>query len=297
MTDARVESAFRVCGEMTRTQARNFYYGLRLLPPPTREALYAVYAWMRVADDIADEGGAAVEDRRARLDQLAADTRVALTGEMRSEHAVLVALAAISRRYVLPAHDFDAAIEGQRMDLEPRVYASFAETALYCDRVASTVGRICLAIWGVREGVELAAARELSTQRGIAFQLTNILRDVREDHARGRCYLPADELAAHGLDVSMLVSWRDATRCERFMQMQCLRAKQWFDQSAPLDALVAQDAEATIRAMSAIYRGILRVIARDPAGAMRTRARLSSVTKLMIALRARLRLLPAGDAS
>ena len=291
MTDARVESAFRVCGEMTRTQARNFYYGLRLLPPPTREALYAVYAWMRVADDIADEGGAAVEDRRARLDQLAADTRVALTGEMRSEHAVLVALAAISRRYVLPAHDFDAAIEGQRMDLEPRVYASFAETALYFDRVASTVGRICLAIWGVREGVELAVARELSTQRGIAFQLTNILRDVREDHARGRCYLPADELAAHGLDVSMLVSWRDATRCERFMQMQ------WFDQSAPLDALVAQDAEATIRAMSAIYRGILRVIARDPAGAMRTRARLSSVTKLMIALRARLRLLPAGDAS
>jgi phytoene/squalene synthetase len=130
---------------MTRTQARNFYYGLRLLPPPTREALYAVYAWMRVADDIADEGGAAVEDRRARLDQLASDTRVALTGEMRSEHAVLVALAAISQRYALPVQDFDAAIEGQRrrstaIGLHPRWVVSVSQSGA-CARASSLLPR------------------------------------------------------------------------------------------------------------------------------------------------------------
>jgi phytoene synthase len=295
MTDARVAAALEQCAEITRTQARNFYHGLRLLPSPKREALYAVYAWMRIADDIADEEGATADARRARLDELAAGTRGALAGEATGDGAVLTALAAISRRYSLPAADFDAAIEGQRMDLEPRVYATFAETELYCDRVASTVGRICLAVWGVREGADAARARELSTKRGIAFQLTNILRDVREDLARGRCYLPADELAAHGLDAASLVAWRDPEACARFMAIQCARATRFFEESAALDAMVSRDARATIVAMSEIYRGILGLIARDPAKAMRERARLSSLAKSWIAVRARLGLVPAGD--
>jgi phytoene synthase len=209
---------------------------------------------------------------------------------------VLVALAAISRRYALPAADFEGALEGQRMDLEPRVYASFAETELYCDRVASTVGRICLDIWGVRDGADAARARELSTKRGIAFQLTNILRDVREDLARGRCYLPADELAAHGLDAASLVAWRQPEASARFIGVQCERARRYFAESAPLDAIVSPDARPTIVAMSEIYRGILGVIARDPAKAMRERARLSTLTKSWIALRARFGALSSGDA-
>jgi phytoene synthase len=296
MSDARIDAALEACAEITRTQARNFYHGLRLLPSPKREALYAVYAWMRIADDIADEEGASADARRARLDELAAGTRHALAGEARDDAPVLVALAAISRRYALPAADFEGALEGQRMDLEPRVYATFAETELYCDRVASTVGRICLDIWGVRDGADAARARELSTKRGIAFQLTNILRDVREDLARGRCYLPADELAAHGLDAASLVAWRQPEAAARFIGVQCDRARRYFAESAPLDAMVSPDARPTIVAMSEIYRGILGVIARDPAKAMRERARLSTLTKSWIALRARFGVLSSGAA-
>lgn len=296
MSDARIDAALEACAEITRTQARNFYHGLRLLPSPKREALYAVYAWMRIADDIADEEGASADARRARLDELAAGTRHALAGEARDDAPVLVALAAISRRYALPAADFEGALEGQRMDLEPRVYASFAETELYCDRVASTVGRICLDIWGVRDGADAARARELSTKRGIAFQLTNILRDVREDLARGRCYLPADELAAHGLDAASLVAWRQPEAAARFIGAQCERARRCFAESAALDAMVSPDARPTIVAMSEIYRGILGVIARDPAKAMRERARLSTLTKSWIALRARFGVLSSGAA-
>jgi phytoene synthase len=288
--------ALRACEEITRTKARNFYYGLRLLPEEKRRALYAVYAWMRVADDIADEEGVATYVRRARLDGLAAATREALAGRAQGGDAVLTALAWVAARTPLPAEDFEAAIEGQRMDLEPRVYATFAETELYCDRVASTVGRICLDIWGVRAGVDLARARELSTKRGVAFQLTNILRDVREDLARGRCYLPADELAAGGLSVDALVAWRDHARCEAFMRGQCARAQRFFEESAALDAMVSPDARATILAMSEIYRGILRLVERDPRKAMRARARLSPLAKSWIALRARFGLFPTGGA-
>jgi len=287
--------ALRVCEEITRMKARNFYYGLRLLPAEKRSALYAVYAWMRVADDIADEEGVATDLRRARLDRLAAATREALAGRAEGGDAVLTALAWVAARTPLPAEDFEAAIEGQRMDLEPRVYATFAQTELYCDRVASTVGRICLDIWGVRDAADAARARELSTRRGIAFQLTNILRDVREDHARGRCYLPAEELAAGGLSIDALVAWRDHARCEAFMRGQCARAQRFFDESAALDAMVSPDARPTIIAMSEIYRGVLRLVERDPRRAMRVRARLSTLAKSWIALRARFGLfLPGG---
>ena len=140
MSDARVETAMRACAEITRTQARNFYYGLRLLPRGKREALYAVYAWMRLADDIADEDGIAAAARRAALDRLEADTLAALAGDARGENPVFTALAATAQRFPLPAADFAGAIEGQRMDLEPRVYARYADTERYCDRVASTNG-------------------------------------------------------------------------------------------------------------------------------------------------------------
>ena len=288
--------ALRACEEITRTQARNFYHGLRLLPSGMRMSLYAVYAWMRVADDIADEDGVPSDVRRARLDALAQSTREALAGRAPADDDVLTALAWVASRTELPAHEFAAAIEGQRMDLEPRVYATFAETELYCDRVASTVGRICLSVWGLREGADPARARALSTKRGVAFQLTNILRDVREDLARGRCYLPADELAAHALDAASLVAWREPDACGRFMRAQCARARRHFDESAALDAMVSKDARATIVAMSEIYRGILGKIERDPEKAMRERVRLSTLAKSWIAVRARLGLLSAGEA-
>jgi len=206
---------------------------------------------------------------------------------------VLAGIRSVAARFPVDRADVLAAIEGQRMDLEPRGFAGFADAEVYCDRVAATVGRICLDVWGVRDGADPGIARELSTRRGIAFQLVNILRDIREDHARGRCYLPADELAASGLSIESLIAWADDARCARFMHVQVSRAERIFAESAALDGMVSADAVPTIRAMSAIYRGILRKIARDPRRALAERARLSAVEKSWIALRARLGLLGA----
>lgn len=304
------------CAEITRREARNFYYGLRLLPKGKRAALYAVYAWMRVIDDIADADGVDDHERSAGLARVEARTREVIArkgaddiargvdaiargagdGEQR-EDAVFQGLCAVLRDYPVHGVEFLAAIEGQRMDLAPRAYADYEQTELYCDRVAATVGRICLDVWGVKADVDVDIARALSTKRGVAFQLTNILRDIREDHARGRCYLPADELAANGITVDDLLAWSDANnadaRCARFMHIQCARAQRIFAESAALDAMVSPDAVATIGAMSAIYREILRKIAVDPRRALARRVRLSALEKSWIALRARLGLLGA----
>ena len=304
------------CAEITRREARNFYYGLRLLPKGKRAALYAVYAWMRVIDDIADADGVDDNERSAGLARVEARTREVIArkgaddvargvddiargagdGEQR-EDAVFQGLCAVLRDYPVHGGEFLAAIEGQRMDLAPRAYADYEQTELYCDRVAATVGRICLDVWGVKADVDVDIARALSTKRGVAFQLTNILRDIREDHARGRCYLPADELAANGITVDDLLAWSDANnadaRCARFMHIQCARAQRIFAESAALDAMVSPDAVATIGAMSAIYREILRKIAVDPRRALARRVRLSALEKSWIALRARLGLLGA----
>jgi phytoene synthase len=304
------------CAEITRREARNFYYGLRLLPKGKRAALYAVYAWMRVIDDIADADGVDDSERSAGLARVEARTREVIArkdvddiargaddialgagdGEQR-EDAVFQGLCAVLRDYPVHGVEFLAAIEGQRMDLVPRAYADYEQTELYCDRVAATVGRICLDVWGVKADVDVDIARALSTKRGVAFQLTNILRDIREDHARGRCYLPADELVANGITVDDLLAWSDANnadaRCARFMHIQCARAQRIFAESAALDAMVSPDAVATIGAMSAIYREILRKIAVDPRRALAQRVRLSALEKSWIALRARLGLLGA----
>ena len=300
-----IQDGWRLCEQITREEARNFYYGLRLLPQAERSALYVVYAWMRVLDDIADNDGIGELERREMLAWFESETRGAFCGEWYSavarelsgngrctrERYVFLALAQEVRLRKLEIGDFLAAIEGQRMDLAPRVYARFAETELYCDRVASTVGRICLDVWGARDGADLSRAREFSTARGIAFQLTNILRDVREDHARGRCYLPADELARHGLSVDALLAWQDDARCSAFMREQCARAAQFFDQSAALEGLVSERAVPTLAAMSVIYRRILEKIARDPQRALAKRVSLSRFEKVSIALRARFGLL------
>lgn len=292
------DASLAACAEITRREARNFYHGLRLLPARERFALYAVYAWMRVLDDIADAEGRSSDARRDDLARFEAATEAVLAGAASAandarESAVLEGLASVVAAFPIDSADVRGAIEGQRMDLDPRAFGSFTETERYCDRVAATVGRICLDVWGLREGADPSIARELSTRRGIAFQLVNILRDIREDHARGRCYLPADELAANGLSVGALLAWSDDARCARFMHVQCSRAERIFAESAALDGMVAPKAVPTIRAMSAIYRGILRKIARDPRRALAERARLSALEKSWIALRARLGLLGA----
>jgi len=301
-TEAALRRAYDACEAITRRRARNFWYGLRLTPEPARGAMYAIYAWMRQADDLADADadaletvGAAMPDaavRRTRIEQLRERTIRLFRGEACSAQdrtdPVWTAMADVVRRHRLEFAPFSAMLDGQIEDIDGRAYRTFDDVRGFCERVASTVGVVCVRIWGVADPSTLDTALELAVDRGVAFQLTNILRDVREDRRRGRVYLPGDELAAHGLDADALLRWEPAPTCRAFVLEQVARAESLYRRSAPLEALITPTCRPTLWAMTSIYHGILERIASRPERIVgRRRVRLSSITKAMIALRAR----------
>ncbi|HSU65786.1 MAG TPA: phytoene/squalene synthase family protein, partial [Tepidisphaeraceae bacterium] len=182
------------CEHLTRTQARNFYYGLKLLPEEKRAAMFAIYAYMRLVDDIADEeDGRSLERRVADLEAWRLQTHAVLEGRDPGEGQPLwPAFSQVVRRFNLPAKIFDEVIEGQKQDLAFKPFENFEELFAYTYRVAGVVGMASIHVWGFEGGDD---TEFLAVQRGAAFQLTNILRDLREDAARGRIYLPREELA------------------------------------------------------------------------------------------------------
>jgi phytoene synthase len=187
------------------------------------------------------------------------------------------------RTYRVPVKVFEDMIAGQRQDLEPVAIDSFSALHEYCYRVASVVGVASLYVWGFEGGEETL---KLGVDRGVAFQLTNILRDLREDAARGRCYLPADEMARFGVTRERILA-REITREFRdLMEFQVERTRGYYARSAPLDSRVAADARPTLRAMTGIYRGLMEKIARRPAAVLRRRVRLSTISKLIIGWKA-----------
>lgn len=285
---AALREAFTACETIVRLRARNFWYGLRLLPEPRRSAMYAIYAWMREADDLADEPGVAVEERRERLRRFREATERALAGDAPDARPVWLALADVAPRYRLDATDFRDMLAGQETDLEPVALRTWEELRLQCYRVASTVGLVCIRVWGAGErGRVDPIAREQAIARGIAFQLTNILRDVAEDRELGRVYLPADELAEHGLDVDALLAWRDPGACAAFFARQVDRARQHYRAGEGLEERIAPECVPTSWALDAIYRRLLERVARDPRAALRARRRLPAWEKILIGLKAR----------
>jgi phytoene synthase len=277
------DAAKRHCRAVTRRRARNFYWGLRLLPEPQRTALYVIYTWMRRADDIVDDAGDRREAMR-QLDAFRAATDDALNGRAPGEDLLLVALADLSDRHRLPVDQFHAVLDGQRDDLEGRTYETLEDTLAYCRRVASSVGLICIELWGYDD--ERAPA--LAVDRGIAFQLTNILRDLAVDAEAGRCYVPAEDLARHDLDLSGLLAWSDPRRCEALVCEQVARAESYYRRSAPLDAMVNAACRPTLWAMTRIYHDLLTTIARRPQLIVSPGSvKLSAPRKGMIMLRAK----------
>ncbi|MDY7109521.1 MAG: phytoene/squalene synthase family protein [Planctomycetota bacterium] len=279
--------AMRYCRDLTRRRAKNFYYGLKLLPEPQRSALYAVYAWMRRADDLAD-GPRRVDTElaRARLEDFRRATTAVFDGGGIDDDPVLISLREVADRYPIRLEHFEAMLDGQLDDLIHRRYDTFDELREYCYRVASTVGLICITIWGYDD--EHAAM--LAVDRGIAFQLTNVLRDFVEDDDIGRVYLPAEDFARHGLDPAALRRWADEPRCRRFVLEQVERAESFYRRSQPLDDLIDRDCLPTLWAMTAIYRGLLAKMKRDPRQIVSgPRIRLTAAHKGLIALRARWR--------
>lgn len=282
-TAPSIQTAYAWCREVTRLRARNFYYGLKLLPEPKRSALYAIYAWMRLADDLIDDA-TGTEQAGCDLETFEQDTARALQGSPPAAEPMWIALADVATRWPLDPDCFAMMIAGQRADLESQRIESPAQLLTYCNQVASSVGLVCIDIWGYSD----PAARELAVERGIAFQLTNILRDLREDLDNDRCYLPAEQLRAAHVNTEDLRAWRPMDACDAVVGGWIERAQKAYAVSAPLDAMIDSSCRPTLWAMTTIYHSLLNTIAADPRRIVsEQRVRLSPIRKSMIAIRAR----------
>ena len=274
------------CAKLTKQAAKNFYYGLKLLPEPKRSAMYALYGYMRLVDDIADdETHRTAEQRLADLQQWRECTHAAFAGQPPKGHILWPAFADLVQRFQIPAKLFDDMIDGQRQDMTAATFTTFADLHAYCYRVASVVGLASLYVWGVKKGT-VADVEQLGIDRGIAFQLTNVLRDLKEDAARGRCYLPREDLERFGVTAEQIARGEATRAFAELMRFEVERTADYYRSSAPLDELVRTDSRPTLQAMTEIYHGLLERIAAQPQRVLTQRVSLSTWAKLMIGWRA-----------
>ena len=315
--------AYERCEAITREQAANFYYGIRLLARDRRRAMCAAYAFARRIDDIGD-GTIEAEEKLRRLDAEAATLALLGSPGVAGEESdpVIVALSDAHERFSLPLDALLELIEGVRMDVAGVTYESFEDLVPYCRRVAGAIGRVCLAIFGLREPLraERARAEALADDLGVALQLTNILRDVREDAENGRVYLPAEDLRRFGLgggadgaeagsapQASALLAWIDddgrapgapdtgsddgrggVGGPEALVRFQAERAREWFDRGLELAPLLDRRSAACVLAMAGIYRRLLERIEADPRRALQRHMSLPASEKAWVAVRAML---------
>ena len=272
----RLEQAHQHCEAVTRERAANFFYGIRLLPPDKRRAMYAVYAFARRVDDIGDGDLPAAEKLRLLAGERAA---VAGVGQER-EDPVMAALGDACARFALPVDALTDLIDGVEMDVRDVRYETFDELVAYCRRVAGSIGRLSLAIFGAQD---MARAQPLADDLGVAMQLTNILRDVREDRGRGRTYLPAGDLRRFGVGEDLLTAPADAEAA--LVRFEARRTRAWFDRGLELVPLLDPRSASCVAAMTGIYRRILDRIERDPSHALVTRVSLAPWEKAWVAVR------------
>lgn len=289
--DEVLRRSYEHCRGVTRREARNFYYGLKLAPEPKRSALFAVYAWMRRVDDEADRDGV-VEAKRDALRRVREQTARALAGDP-PLHAdpLWPAFADTIATFPIDPAWLDAVLDGMVWDLEGGQCETRDDLDLYCYRVASTVGMICVSVWGLEPGAERTEALELAKIRGRAFQLTNVLRDFVEDYDRHprRVYLPRESFERSGIKPHELRAWSDPGACEAFIVGWAREAAALYGASTGLDGMVARDCRGVLATMTRIYRGLLTVIERDPARVVRgPRVSVPAVVKAKIALSASL---------
>ncbi|MEA2197881.1 MAG: 15-cis-phytoene synthase [Solirubrobacteraceae bacterium] len=278
MVSEDVEQAYRSCVRTTRQAAANFYYGISLLPRPKRRAMSAVYAFSRRVDDIGD---GALDDA-TKLALLAAEReRLGLLreGQVDVGDPVLIALADAQPRFELPLDALASLIDGVELDVRGTTYETFDELVVYCRHVAGSVGRLCLAIFGVGDR---EAATPLADDLGVAMQLTNILRDVREDGERGRVYLPAEDLRRFGVEDPATARPEALAGLIRF---EASRNREWFSRGLALTNLLDARSSSCLLAMTGIYRGILERIERQPAEVLQRRISVPAWEKAWLAAR------------
>lgn len=287
--ESSLAAAYAHCARVVRTRARNFYYGLRLTPEPRRSAIYSIYAWMRAADDIADSR-APIDERRTLLRTFAEHTEGLLHGGApAADDPLWIALGATIACFRVPSNVFRDMLAGLEDDLAARPVLTETDLDRYCYRVASTAGLACLAIWGLRPGVDGDEAERLAVHRGQAFQRTNILRDFAQDFddLPRRVYIPASVFSRHGIAAEDLRAWREPERCRALVLEQAAEARRHYTESGALESMVAPDCAPTLWAMTRIYSGLLEIIETDPARIVSAqRVRLSGAGKAAIAIRA-----------
>lgn len=277
----KLDDAYDRCEEITRSEARNFSYGIRLLPTPKRRAMSALYAVARRIDDVGDGDDPPAVKRKA-LEAIHEDLR-AITADPNAagEDPVLVALADASRRYPIPMGALHELVDGCGMDVDGARYADFDELVAYCRAVAGTVGRLSLGIYGATDP---ARAEPLADTLGVALQLTNVLRDVVEDRdAMGRVYLPAEDLARFGCGPDVT---GDPDALRALVSFEAARAADWYDRGLALLPMLDRRSRACTAAMAGIYRRLLTRIQADPDAVLRGRVSLPTREKALVAARA-----------
>jgi phytoene synthase len=278
---ATTEQAYQVCEAITRDQARNFHYGIRLLPTEKRSALCALYALSRRIDDVGD-GDLPLPEKTAALARI----RKSLADIGASDDPVLVAVADAARRYPVPLPAFDELVDGVQMDIEGRRYDTFEDLVGYCRCVAGSVGRLCLGVFSDRED---ANASGLADALGIALQQTNILRDIREDLGNARVYLPRRDLESFEVELRLDEHGRladPAGQLATLIVAAAGRARGWYAIGLRLLPLLDRRSAACTAAMAGIYRRLLDRIAADPTRVYGQRLSLSTWQKATVAARA-----------
>lgn len=294
----QLRAAYGVCRHIARSAAKNFYYGFLVLPLRKRNALSAVYAFMRHADDISDDPSIPAQQRREKLDEWMNALSRVVAGE-RTDDPVLFALADSQKRFNIPLELLEKLVHGTEMDVpEPASARSSAEGQLpelqyetfdqlydYCYHVASVVGLVCIRIFGYRD----PRAEKLAEETGVAFQLTNIIRDVKEDAGLGRVYLPREDFARFGIDVHTLTNGSARESLRPVLEFEALRARGFYRAAEDLLPLIDEDSQAALWTLVEIYRRLLeRIIARNY-DVFSERVRLSTAEKLSVMARGFLR--------
>ncbi len=274
--------AYRECERITWTQARNFAYGIRLLPAAKRRGLAVIYAFARRIDDIGD-GTLPPEEKIAALEQArrqVLDLSQHGAGQQGPDDPVLVALADTGRNFPIPMQAFGELIDGCVADVRGTSYQTFDDLHYYCRCVAGSIGRLSLGIFGTSQ--DLREAARLADSLGVALQLTNILRDIREDHENGRVYLPAEDLAKFDCNLDD----PDPAQFTRLVEFEAERARDWYATGLRLLPMLDHRSAACTGAMAGIYRQLLERIAAQPAAVLGGRMSLSAGEKAAVAVKA-----------
>jgi phytoene synthase len=279
-----------VCRSITRSAARNFYYAFLVLPSAKRQALCAVYAFMRRCDDISDEGKLLPYERRQKLEAWVDALHNAQSGHP-TDDPVLLALVDTQQRYKIPAELLDQLAYGTGMDIQEEagenssgaeglhvLYRTFGDLRVYCYRVASVVGLVCIRIFGYRD----AAAEPLAENLGLAFQLTNIIRDIKEDADMGRIYLPAEDLARFKIEASELHQATIPERLRWLLAAEADRAREYYGAAGDLMPLIDEDSQPALWVLVSIYRRLLEKIAQRKYDVFGRKVSLTTREKVLI---------------